>query len=44
MGFVAFARQVSKLLVDEAPSNYKPIGAVMRAEGELTRIRERIRP
>ncbi|HEY5960388.1 MAG TPA: RtcB family protein, partial [Polyangiaceae bacterium] len=44
MGSVAFASEASKLLVDEAPSNYKPIGAVMRAQRELTRIRERLRP
>jgi tRNA-splicing ligase RtcB (3'-phosphate/5'-hydroxy nucleic acid ligase) len=44
MGNVAYAREASKLLVDEAPSNYKPIATVMRAQRDLTRIRQRLRP
>ena len=31
-------------LRDEAPSAYKPIGAVMRAQRELTRIERRLKP
>jgi tRNA-splicing ligase RtcB len=31
-------------LRDEAPSAYKNIGAVMRAQRELTRVERRLRP
>ncbi len=34
----------AKQLVDEAPSAYKPIAEVMRAQKELTRIERRLRP
>ncbi|MCA9593854.1 MAG: RtcB family protein, partial [Myxococcales bacterium] len=34
----------AKRLLDEAPSAYKPITAVMRAQKELTRIETRLRP
>jgi tRNA-splicing ligase RtcB len=34
----------ARLLVDEAPSAYKPIATVMRVENELTRIERRLRP
>lgn len=34
----------SRHLVDEAPSAYKPIAAVMRAQRDLTRVERRLRP
>ncbi len=39
-----FDAGLSQRLVDEAPSAYKPIAAVMRSQKELTRIERRLRP
>ena len=36
--------RLSNELRDEAPSAYKDIGSVMRAQRELTRIDRRLRP
>lgn len=44
MSGVCFDTAGSRHLVDEAPSVYKPIASVMRAQGELTRIERRLRP
>ncbi len=44
MDGVWFDNGMSKRLLDEAPSAYKPIAAVMRAQKELTRIERRLRP
>lgn len=44
MDGVWFDEGMAKRLLDEAPSAYKPITAVMRAQKELTRIETRLRP
>lgn len=44
MDGIWFDSGLGKRLVDEAPSAYKPIAAVMRAQKELTRIERRLRP
>jgi tRNA-splicing ligase RtcB len=44
MDGIWFDDGLSKRLLDEAPSAYKPIAAVMRAQRELTRIERRLRP
>ena len=44
MDGIWFDKHLGKRLVDEAPSAYKPIAAVMRAQKELTRIERRLRP
>ena len=44
MDDIWFDDGLSKRLLDEAPSAYKPIAAVMRAQKELTRIERRLRP
>jgi tRNA-splicing ligase RtcB len=41
---VFFDHRLERELVDEAPSAYKDIGEVMRAQRELTRIVRRLRP
>jgi tRNA-splicing ligase RtcB len=41
---VCFDERLVDRLRDEAPGAYKDIGAVMRAQRELTRIRRRLRP
>jgi tRNA-splicing ligase RtcB len=41
---VYFDRRLAARLVDEAPSAYKDIGAVMRAQRALTRVVRRLRP
>lgn len=41
---VWFDQRLADRLRDEAPSAYKDIGRVMRAQGELTRIVRRLRP
>lgn len=41
---VWFDHRKASRLVDEAPAAYKDIGAVMRAQRELTRIRRTLRP
>jgi tRNA-splicing ligase RtcB len=41
---VWFDHRLAGGLRDEAPSAYKDITAVLRAEGDLTRIRRRLRP
>ena len=41
---VAFDERLSDKLCDEAPSAYKDIDAVMRAQRDLTRIVRRLRP
>jgi len=44
MAGIWFDVGLGKSLVDEAPSAYKPIAVVMRAQAELTRIECRLRP
>ena len=44
MDGIWFDVSLSQRLLDEAPSAYKPIAAVMRAQKELTRIERRLRP
>jgi tRNA-splicing ligase RtcB (3'-phosphate/5'-hydroxy nucleic acid ligase) len=44
MAGITYQVENSRLLRDEAPSAYKPIAAVMRAQRELTRITARLRP
>jgi tRNA-splicing ligase RtcB len=44
MDGIWFCDRRTRLLVDEAPSAYKPIATVMRAQNELTRIERRLRP
>jgi tRNA-splicing ligase RtcB len=44
MSGIWFDRQLVEQLRDEAPSAYKPIAAVMRAQRELTRVEHRLRP
>ncbi|MBN1612635.1 MAG: RtcB family protein, partial [Polyangiaceae bacterium] len=44
MDGIWFDDRRTRLLVDEAPSAYKPIAVVMRAQNELTRIERRLRP
>ncbi|MEZ4224307.1 MAG: RtcB family protein [Polyangiaceae bacterium] len=44
MDGVWYDQALGKRLVDEAPSAYKPIAAVMRAQRDLTRITHRLRP
>ncbi len=44
MSGVWFDHRMSRRLVEEAPAAYKDIGAVMRAQRELTKIRRRLRP
>jgi tRNA-splicing ligase RtcB (3'-phosphate/5'-hydroxy nucleic acid ligase) len=44
MAGVWFEHGIVEQLRDEAPSAYKPIGAVMRAQRRLTRIARRLRP
>ena len=39
-----FDHRLSDALRDEAPSAYKPIGNVMRAQRELTRIVRKLTP
>jgi tRNA-splicing ligase RtcB len=41
---VWFDHRLADRLRDEAPSAYKDIGAVMRAQSELTRVVQRLRP
>jgi tRNA-splicing ligase RtcB len=41
---VWFDVRVADALRDEAPSAYKDIGAVMRAQRELTQVVQRVRP
>ncbi|MBK8235259.1 MAG: RtcB family protein [Deltaproteobacteria bacterium] len=41
---VWFDHRVAPRLVEEAPDAYKDIGAVMRAQRELTRAVRRLRP
>lgn len=41
---VVFDERLIEHLRDEAPSAYKDIGAVMRAQRELTRVITRLRP
>jgi len=41
---VWYDRRLAARLRDEAPGAYKDIGAVMRAQRELTRIVRRLRP
>lgn len=41
---VCFAEHLAERLRDEAPSAYKDIGAVMRAQRDLTRVVHRLRP
>ncbi|NVB43235.1 RtcB family protein [Pseudenhygromyxa sp. WMMC2535] len=41
---VCFDERLAERLRDEAPGAYKDIGAVMRAQRELTRILERLQP
>lgn len=44
MHSVWFDRRLSRQLCDEAPSAYKDVHAVMRAQRELTRIERELRP
>jgi len=44
MGGVWFDHRAADALRDEAPAAYKDIGAVMRAQHELTRVVRRLRP
>ncbi|MCA9243169.1 MAG: RtcB family protein [Phycisphaerales bacterium] len=44
LGDVAFDTRLADRLCEEAPSAYKDIGGVMRAQRELTRISRRLRP
>jgi tRNA-splicing ligase RtcB len=44
MDGIWFDDGLSKHLLDEAPSAYKPIAVVMRAQNELTRIERRLKP
>ncbi|MCY1072235.1 RtcB family protein [Nannocystis sp. RBIL2] len=44
MGGVWFDHRAADALRDEAPAAYKDIGAVMRAQRELTRVVRRLRP
>ena len=44
MGGVIYDRSLAKRLVEEAPSAYRDIERVMRAQRELTRITRRVRP
>ena len=41
---VWFDHRIASGLREEAPSAYKDIGSVMRAQGELVRIVRRLRP
>ena len=41
---VWFDRRLAARLVEEAPAAYKEIGAVMRAQRELTRATRRLTP
>jgi tRNA-splicing ligase RtcB len=41
---VWFDHRAAEALRDEAPAAYKDIGAVMRAQRELTRVVRRLRP
>ena len=41
---VFFERQLASRLLDEAPTAYKDISAVMRAQRDLVRIVRRLRP
>jgi tRNA-splicing ligase RtcB len=41
---VFFDTRRARQLVEEAPSAYKDISAVMRAQRPLTRVRRRVRP
>lgn len=44
LGAVWFDHRLADALRDEAPTAYKPIDAVMRAQSELTRVVRRVRP
>jgi tRNA-splicing ligase RtcB len=44
LGGIWFDHRLSEQLRDEAPSAYKDIGAVMRAQRDLTRITRKLRP
>ena len=44
MSGIWFDSGLVEQLRDEAPSAYKPIGVVMRAQRQLTRVERRLRP
>ncbi len=44
LGAVWFDHRAADALRDEAPTAYKPIDAVMRAQADLTRVVRRVRP